>query len=73
MHNRLKWGTGRFKVSLVKDVHAVATPSATSSATGSRHPLCVGLDGTLVRTDLFIEAVLALIKQNLLNAFLLLF
>ena len=51
----------------------MATPSATSSATGSRHPLCVGLDVTLVRTDLFIEAVLALIKQNLLNAFLLLF
>ncbi len=52
-------------------MHAVATPSAALSATGQRRPLCVDLDGTLVRTDLLIEAVLALLKQNPLNALLL--
>lgn len=34
-------------------------------------PLCVDLDGTLIRSDLLIEAVFALLKSNLLYAFLL--
>ena len=33
-------------------------------------PLCVDLDGTLVRTDTFIEAVLQLIRRNPLVVFL---
>lgn len=35
------------------------------------HPLCVDLDGTLLRTDLLVESVFALFKQNILYAFLL--
>lgn len=34
-------------------------------------PLCVDLDGTLVRTDLLVESVLGLVKQNILYLFLL--
>lgn len=34
-------------------------------------PLCVDLDGTLVRTDLLLESVLALLKRNLLYLFVL--
>lgn len=34
-------------------------------------PLCVDLDGTLVRTDVLIEAAFALLKQNVLYAFVL--
>lgn len=34
-------------------------------------PLCVDLDGTLVRTDLLIESVFALLKQNILFLILL--
>lgn len=33
------------------------------------HPLCVDLDGTLVRTDLLIESVVGLLKENPLNLF----
>ena len=31
-----------------------------------RHPLCVDLDGTLVKTDTLVEAVFALIRHNIL-------
>lgn len=34
-------------------------------------PLCVDLDGTLVRTDLFVETTFALLKKNIFIAFLL--
>jgi len=34
-------------------------------------PLCVDLDGTLVRTDLLVESTLSLLKRNLLYLFLL--
>jgi 4-hydroxybenzoate polyprenyltransferase len=37
----------------------------------ARVPLCVDLDGTLVRTDLLVEAVLALVKRNPLYLLLL--
>jgi 4-hydroxybenzoate polyprenyltransferase/phosphoserine phosphatase len=36
----------------------------------SEPPLCVDLDGTLIKTDLLIESCFALIKQNLLAIFL---
>ena len=32
-------------------------------------PLCVDLDGTLIRTDLLIESILALVRKNALYAF----
>lgn len=35
-------------------------------------PLCVDLDGTLIRSDLLLESALALIKRNPLNIFLML-
>src|SRR5262245_40548119 len=34
-------------------------------------PLCVDLDGTLVKTDLLVEALLVLLKRNVLYLFLL--
>lgn len=34
-------------------------------------PLCVDLDGTLVRTDLLAESIFALLKLNVLYLFLL--
>jgi 4-hydroxybenzoate polyprenyltransferase len=37
----------------------------------STRPLCVDLDGTLLRTDLLVESVFALLKQNILYVFLL--
>ncbi len=40
------------------------------NSTESR-PLCVDLDGTLIRTDLFVESIFALIKRNILFVFLL--
>ena len=33
-------------------------------------PLCVDLDGTLVRTDILVESIFALLKQNILYLFL---
>jgi hypothetical protein len=42
---------------------------STLTATLAR-PLCVDLDGTLVRTDTLIEALLQLIRQNPLVLFL---
>lgn len=36
---------------------------------GRRRPLCVDVDGTLVRTDLLHESVFALIKQNFFDIF----
>lgn len=35
----------------------------------TQHPLCVDLDGTLVRSDLLIEAAFGLLRQNALYAF----
>lgn len=37
----------------------------------SEPPLCVDLDGTLVRTDVLVESVFALLKRNILYLFLL--
>ncbi len=37
----------------------------------ARSPLCVDLDGTLIKTDLLWESLLALLKQNPLSLFLL--
>ena len=33
-------------------------------------PLCVDLDGTLVRTDILIESIFALLKINILYIFM---
>jgi len=49
-------------------VTAVQKDSATDNTSS---PLCVDLDGTLLRTDLLVESVFALLKQNILYAFLL--
>lgn len=46
-------------------------PSAGSATTPHARPLCVDLDGTLIRSDLLIEAVFALLKLNPLYIFLL--
>ena len=45
-----------------------SVPSSLETETASR-PLCVDLDGTLVRSDLLIEAIFALLKQNLFTVF----
>jgi 4-hydroxybenzoate polyprenyltransferase len=42
--------------------------SNTQERTGSK-PLCVDLDGTLIRTDLLLESVLLLIRQNFFYLF----
>jgi 4-hydroxybenzoate polyprenyltransferase len=39
-------------------------PSGVTRQPGDPVPLCVDLDGTLVRTDLLVEALLVLVKQN---------
>lgn len=44
--------------------------AANTIDTASR-PLCVDLDGTLIRTDLLVEAVFALLKRNVFYALLL--
>ena len=44
------------------------TASITST---TLRPLCVELDGTLIRTDLLVESVFALLKRNILFTFLL--
>ncbi|MCH8142116.1 MAG: UbiA family prenyltransferase [Proteobacteria bacterium] len=41
----------------------------TPAEAGHQRPLCVDVDGTLVRTDLLHESVFALIKQNFLDIF----
>jgi 4-hydroxybenzoate polyprenyltransferase/phosphoserine phosphatase len=46
-------------------------PSPDAPVAQREPPLCVDLDGTLVHSDILIEAVLALLKQNLLNLVLL--
>jgi 4-hydroxybenzoate polyprenyltransferase len=38
-------------------------------SSGDNVPLCVDVDGTLIRSDLLLESILALLKQNLLNCF----
>lgn len=45
-------------------------PDRPSTEHGQR-PLCVDLDGTLVRSDLLVESVFALIKANVFRVFLL--
>lgn len=35
-----------------------------------RHPICIDLDGTLVKTDTLMEAILVLLKENLFYIFL---
>ncbi|HHJ80836.1 MAG TPA: hypothetical protein ENJ65_04305, partial [Candidatus Tenderia electrophaga] len=39
--------------------------------TGHELPLCVDLDGTLVQTDVLIESIFALLKQNFIYILLL--
>jgi 4-hydroxybenzoate polyprenyltransferase/phosphoserine phosphatase len=56
--------------------HLIATEQCELSAPGipsvaRAKPLCVDLDGTLVKTDLLLEGVLLLLKQNILFLFLL--
>jgi len=46
-------------------------PGKSSTDSASVLPLCVDLDGTLVRTDLLVEATFALLKKNIFTAFLL--
>lgn len=46
-----------------------ATTSAIASDDAS-HPLCVDLDGTLIKSDLLIEGVLLLLRRNVLYLFL---
>jgi hypothetical protein len=47
------------------------TGSVGEVATERGVPLCVDLDGSLVKTDLFLESLLLLLKKNLLYLFLL--
>lgn len=46
-------------------------PGNFSTGSASVLPLCVDLDGTLVRTDLLVEATFALLKKNIFTAFML--
>ena len=46
-------------------------PGKSGTDSASVLPLCVDLDGTLVRTDLLVEATFALLKKNIFTAFLL--
>ena len=48
------------------DLHGIA------KAEEPKPPLCVDLDGTLINTDLFLESVILLIKQNPWTVFLIL-
>jgi len=50
-------------------VMAVNTKPDLTAAKSTAPPLAVDLDGTLVKTDLLIESLLALLKQNPLYAF----
>lgn len=47
------------------------TPGKFGTESASVLPLCVDLDGTLVRTDLLVEATFALLKKNIFTVFLL--
>jgi 4-hydroxybenzoate polyprenyltransferase len=47
------------------------TDHLASNTSGDAVPLCVDLDGTLIKSDLLLESVLVLLKSNLLYAFLL--
>jgi 4-hydroxybenzoate polyprenyltransferase/phosphoserine phosphatase len=42
---------------------------ASTTDSGKQLPLCVDLDGTLIQSDILIEAVFALLKQNALTIF----
>lgn len=46
----------------------LSLPSAAGASSSSQLPLCVDLDGTLLRTDLLHESALLLLKKNPLNA-----
>ncbi len=43
------------------------TENRTDKASGETTPLCVDLDGTLIRSDLLLESIFALLKLNILN------
>ncbi|MCP3871009.1 MAG: UbiA family prenyltransferase [Gammaproteobacteria bacterium] len=47
--------------------------NSTRSSSNPAIPLCVDLDGTLLRTDMLIESVFGLLRQTPLNLFLLVF
>jgi 4-hydroxybenzoate polyprenyltransferase len=48
---------------------AAVTETSTKRATGTPPPLCVDLDGTLIRTDLLVESALALLSRSPLMLF----
>ena len=56
---------------LTPDYEDIEYP-AESSDVGTQVPLCVDLDGTLIKTDLLFEAILKLCKKNPFNIFALL-
>ena len=62
MHNSATLGQGSIPEHLDQSVSGQFPSSA-------KVPLCVDLDGTLIRTDLLLESFLALIKANPLNIF----
>jgi hypothetical protein len=43
-------------------------PSSVSLSPGGEVPLVVDLDGTLVKTDLLVESILALLRRSLFEA-----
>jgi len=45
--------------------------SQQKSSAADDKPLCVDLDGTLIRSDLLLESIFALLKKNILYLFLL--
>ena len=47
-----------------QDAHQIAERHFLSKRLHSKVPLCVDLDGTLVKTDTLIDSVLALVRQN---------
>ena len=48
----------------------VKLPPDEPPAAASLLPVCVDLDGTLIRTDLLLESLLLLVRQNFLYLFL---
>lgn len=45
-------------------------PARRSKATATARPLCVDLDGTLIRTDILLESLLMLLRRNIFFLFL---
>ena len=56
------WSTPLSSISQSQDA-ATSPPSARHGAVGMV-PLCVDLDGTLVKSDTLVDSVLALVRQN---------